>query len=434
MNRRDFIKTSLTGAALAALPRWGAGEEPPVAAKKRPPNVLLIFIDDLGYGELGCYGGKEIPTPNIDAFAATAVRMTDGYVTAPWCAPSRVSLLTGCYPQRWGCYDNPSSLIPADRKIIAEYLRDAGYVTGMCGKWHLELEKGPMPDRRGFMEVGDVFNGPQSAYVRKDGRYSTTKFTDTAIAFMEKHRDRPFFYYLPYNAVHSLLHIAPGYEDRFKEIKDEKRRQFATMLTALDDNIGRLMKRLRELGLDENTLVFLLSDNGGYPYNTSVNTPLRGYKCQLAEGGIRVPFLVRWPGRLKPNTEYRQPVIAHDILPTALAAAGVALPDGAKVDGVNLLPFLTGADKGDPHGALYWELDGNAAVRAGQWKFSVDGKKPRPKLYDLAADIGEKKDLSAAQPEKTKDLLALWEKWRAANQPMRRREKPATAKDKGGHP
>lgn len=182
------------------------------------------------------------------------------------------------------------------------------------------------------------------------------------------------------------------------------------------------------MGLEENTLVFLLSDNGGYPYNTSVNTPLSGYKSQLAEGGIRVPFLVRWPGRLMPNTVYGQPVIAHDILPTALAAAGAALPEGAKADGVNLLPFLTGASKGDPHEALFWELDGIGAVRAGQWKMSVGGKKsPRPKLYDLAADIGEKKDLSVAQPEKTKELHALWEKWHAENQPVRRREKPKAA-------
>jgi len=157
----------------------------------------------------------------------------------------------------------------------------------------------------------------------------------------------------------------------FKQIKDEKRRQFATMLTALDDNIGRLMKRLKEMGLEENTLVFLLSDNGGYPYNTSVNTPLSGYKSQLAEGGIRVPFLVRWPGRLQSNTEYRQPVIAHDILPTALAAAGVALPEGAKVDGVNLLPFLTGTSKGDPHEALYWELDGTSALAGGRCRWAA---------------------------------------------------------------
>jgi arylsulfatase A-like enzyme len=408
----------VTLAAMATVPRLCWAE----TVDTRRPNVLVILVDDLGYGEPGCYGGKDIPTPNIDAFAAAGVRFTDGYVGAPWCAPSRAALLTGCYPQRWGCYTNETKpILPVGTPTIANHFLAAGYTTGMTGKWHVSKED-LKPDKAGFTELGDWFNGPQTTYVRKDGQYSTEKFTNTAMSFIEKHQAQQWMYYLPYNAVHTLLHVAPGYENRFTEIKDEKRRQFATMLTSLDVNIGRLMNRLTELKLDQNTLVFIISDNGGYTVNTSKNDPLRGTKGQLFEGGIRVPFMVRWSGHLQAGTTSNLPVITHDVLPTALAAAGIAAPPSNQCDGVNLLPYLDGTAKGTPHDALYWELDETGAVRQGQWKWLRD-KKGKGALYDLKADVGETRNLAQEQPAKAQELQALWEKWHALNKPTTKNAK-----------
>jgi arylsulfatase A-like enzyme len=432
----------------------GAVALPLSAAQAAPPNILVILADDLGYGDIGVHGGKDVPTPNIDALAASGVRCTSGYVSAPICAPSRAGFVTGRYQTHFGFEHNPrvgeeTKLgLPIDQRTVADHLRAAGYATGLVGKWHQGFTAAYLPQARGFddyfgflvamhnfilrREAEPKFEAAYSRNLIYRGRerqkldgYTTDLFTDEALAFMDRHDGKPWFLYLAYNAVHTPLEILRKYGDRVPaSITDPERRGYLSLLIGLDDNVGRVTAHLRKTGRDKNTLVFFFSDNGGagrkpfLSYNTGNNAPLRGDKGQVLEGGIRVPFFVSWPGKLPAGKIYHEPVISLDIAATAIAAAGHS--PSAKLDGVDLRPFLTGERSGIPHDALYWRLGPQKAIRQGRWKL-VDWRDFTAKqqsgwqLFDLTKDIGESTDLAATHPEVVRELSQAWERWNGRN-------------------
>jgi arylsulfatase A-like enzyme len=400
-----------------------------VDAAKRP-NILLIVADDLGYGELGCQGNPQIPTPHIDSLAKNGIRFTSGYVSGPYCSPTRAGLMTGRYQQRFGHEFNPGPNAPENfglsRKetTLADRLKEAGYATGMFGKWHLG-EGEFHPQRRGFDEYFGFLGG---AHPYLEARrtilrgttpverieFTTTDFARETVSFIEKNREKPWFVYLPFNAVHGPLEAPQKYLDRFGDIPEGKRRTFAAMLSAMDDAIGSVLTKLRERQLEENTLIFFFSDNGGpTAQTTSRNDPLSGFKSQVMEGGVRVPFIMQWKGHLPAGKVDDRPVIQIDIHPTALAAAGVTVKPDANFDGVNLLPYLTGNQPDLPHAALYWRFGRQRAVRQGDWKLNDMGDGAR--LFNLSSDIGEKTDLAAKEPGKLKELEAAYANWNRGN-------------------
>jgi len=444
----------------------------------RRPNIVLLFADDLGYGELGCQGNAEIPTPNIDSIAADGIRFTSGYVTAPFCSASRAGLLTGRYQTRFGYEFNPIGAdnedpdagLPPSQKTIANHLHDAGYTTGLIGKWHLGGTAKYHPYRRGFdeffgfMHEGHYFVPPpydgvttmlrrralptreSGRWASLDGRmifsthmgydepaydannpilrgsqpvveheYLTDALTREAVDFIDRNHDRPFFLYLAYNAVHSPLQGAESYMNKFSSIEDVHRRIFAAMLANMDDSVGSVLKSLEKNGLEEDTLVFFISDNGGPTRElTSSNAPLRGEKGSVYEGGIRVPFMARWPGKLKAGREYHEPVVSLDVFGTAAAIAEAPIPKNRPIDGVNLLPFLAASSDDSPHEELFWRVGTKAAIRAGNWKLLRNpGRRQKDadwKLYNLQDDISESSNIATAQPERVKQLTAMWEK------------------------
>jgi arylsulfatase A-like enzyme len=418
------------------------------------PNVLVIVADDLGYADIGVHGGREVPTPNIDALAASGVRCSSGYVSAPYCSPSRAGFLTGRYQTRFGHEFNPhvgdeAKLgLPLDQKTIADRLRAAGYATALVGKWHQGFDAAHHPQSRGFdtflgflvgghnyllhREATPKFGSAHSHDMIYRGRelqrlegHATDVFTDEAIRFMRRDPARPWFLYLAYNAVHTPLEIADRWRERLPAaVTDPARRGYLALLLGLDEAVGRVTEHLRKSGQEQDTLIFFFSDNGGsgrkpfFAYNTGVNTPLRGDKGQVLEGGIRVPFFVSWPGRLPAGKVFAEPVIALDVLPTALAAAGAAPEAG--LDGVDLLPFLTGTRQDAPHQALFWRFGPQRAVRRGNWKLvdwrDFDAKSQSGwRLHDLAQDVGETVDLSGKHPELVASLSAEWDRWNAGN-------------------
>lgn len=405
------------------------------------PNILLIVGDDMGYADVGFHGCKDIPTPNLDALAKSGVRFTSGYVTGPYCSPTRAGLLTGRYQQRFGHEFNPAGEhgLPVSETTIADRLRAAGYATGLVGKWHLGAQPEMHPLRRGFDEFFGFLGGAHSYFETagiqrgteqvKELDYATDAFGREAVAFIERHKDKPWFLYLAFNAVHTPMHATDDRLAKFARVEDPQRRTYDAMMSAMDENIGRVRKFLADAGLEGNTLVFFISDNGGptmkgVTVNGSRNEPLRGSKRTTLEGGIRVPFVVSWPGRVKPGV-FEKPAIQLDLNATALAAAGVEVKPEWKLDGVNLLPFLSGERGGAPHDSLYWRFGGQMAVRSGDFKLvrydsNADtqiGRGPQPvtaaKLYNLADDLGESRDLAAAMPEKMKELQSRWDAWSA---------------------
>lgn len=409
----------------------------------KKPNILVIVADDLGYADLGFQGGTDIPTPHIDSLATGGVRFTNGYVSGPYCSPTRAGLLTGRYQQRFGHEFNLGGAGSADKGLpltettFANRLKDAGYATGLVGKWHLGASPKYHPQQRGFDEYYGFLAGGHTYFPKPEANllrgtekitepaYLTDAFGREAVSFIERHQKEPFFLYLAFNAVHTPLEADEDRRAKFSSIKQETRRTYAAMLSAMDDAVGKVLKTLRETNVEENTLVFFISDNGGptmqgTTINSSINTPLRGSKRTTLEGGIRVPFVIHWKGRLAPGAVYNEPVIQLDIQPTALAAAGVDIKPEWKLDGVNLLPFITGQAKGVPHDTLYWRLGEQNAVRHGNWKlvqydlnvenYPTTGVSKK-KLYDLAKDIHESHDLADEQPEKLKELDSLWQSW-----------------------
>ncbi|MEY4482659.1 MAG: Arylsulfatase [Verrucomicrobiota bacterium] len=426
----------------------------PGTAFAAPPNVMVIVADDLGYGDIGVHGGKDVPTPNIDALANRGVRCTSGYVSAPYCSPSRAGFLTGRCQTRFGHEFNPhvgdeTKLgLPLDQRTIANHLHDAGYATGLIGKWHQGFSPEHHPQARGFDDYFGFLVGGHNYLLHKDAEakfgsahshdmiyrsrelqklegYTTDLFTDEAVAFMDRHDAKPWFLYLAYNAVHTPLEVLAKYGDRVPaSITDPERRGYLSLLVGLDDAIGRLSAHLKTTGRDKDTVIFFFSDNGGagrkpfLAYNTGINNPLRGDKGQTLEGGIRVPFFVSWPGKLPAGKVYDEPVSAIDILPTACALAETKV--GAAVEGINLLPHLTGENAAAPHDALYWRFGPQKAIRKGNWKL-VDWRDFESKtqsgwqLYDLSKDIGEKENVAAAHPDLVADMSKAWETWNQQN-------------------
>jgi len=411
------------------------------------PNILLIVGDDMGYADVGFHGCKEIPTPNLDALATSGVRFTSGYVSGPYCSPTRAGLLTGRYQNRFGHEFNPDGAngLPLTETTIADHLRTVGYATALVGKWHLGARPELHPLQRGFDEFFGFLGGGHS-YFESAGMwrgtnavteldYTTDAFGREAVAFIERHKSQPWFLYLAFNAVHTPMHATDDRLAKFASIADQKRRTHNAMLLAMDESIGLVRKKLTDTGLEQNTLVFFIADNGGpvmpgTTMNASRNEPLRGGKRTTLEGGIRVPFLVSWPGRLKPGV-YTQPAIQLDLTATALTAAGVDIKPEWKLEGVNLLPFLNGEKAGAPHDALYWRFGQQMAIRVGDYKLvrydsnadTLTGARNQPvttaKLYNLATDLGETKDLAATQPEKVRELQAKWDAWNAVNEKPR---------------
>jgi arylsulfatase A-like enzyme len=408
------------------------------------PNVLVILCDDTGWGEFGFQGATDIPTPHIDSIAADGVRFTQGYVAATYCSPCRAGLLTGRYPTRFGHEFNSvanQSGLPLTEVTIADRLRDLGYATCAIGKWHLGNGLEYRPTERGFdMFYGTVANtpfynppnfvdsrvGPEVQPVKDDSFYTTDAYAARAVEWL-KEQDGPWFMYLPFNAQHAPLQAPQKYLDRFAEVTDEKRRLFSAMMSAMDDAVGAVLAQIHEAGQDDNTLIFFLSDNGGPTGSTtSRNGPLRGFKSTTWEGGTRVPFCARWTGRLPAGTTYEQPIIQLDILPTCLAAAGAEIDPEWKLDGVNLLPYLTGENDERPHETLYWRYGDQWAIRHGDLKLVVgrDGS-GQPELYDLAEDIGESKNLAGERPDATEKLHAMWTEWSEQQaEPLAPKERP----------
>jgi arylsulfatase A-like enzyme len=423
------------------------------AAYTRKPNIVVIVGDDMGYADLGVHGCRDIRTPHLDALAKSGVRCTNGYVSGPYCSPTRAALLTGRYQQRFGHEFNPGPAasaaepgLPLWESTMADQLKAAGYATGLVGKWHLGYTEKQHPQSRGFTEFFGFLGGAHPYFPNaragqrifrgrtqvEEKEYLIDALAREAMAFINRHKAEPFFLYLAFNAVHTPMHASDKYYLRFPDIQDARRRTYAAMMSAMDDAVGRVSDTLREAGLDENTLVFFISDNGGPPVNASNNTPLRGRKAQTLEGGVRVPFFVRWKGKIPEGKTYDSSVIQIDVLPTALAAAGASPPAGVKLDGVNLLPHLSGEKKEPPHERLYWRFGQQMAIRDGSLKLVKWNQEP-VQLYDLAKDISEEHDLAASRTEDVKRLQAAWDEWNRGNvkplwEPPRaaRRNRPRT--------
>jgi arylsulfatase A-like enzyme len=441
--KKSFIVHAITWAlcpALFASPAQAASEA-------LRPNILVILADDLGYADLGVQGSKDIPTPHIDSLARHGVRCTEGYVSSPMCSPSRAGLLTGRSQSRfgheinwepdWPADPNDPRGLPLTEKTLADHLKAAGYHTGVVGKWHLGEAPPFHPNRRGFDEFFGFIGGghnyfcgayrdtpPQNYYnspLERNGvpqpitpGYLTTMLGDEAASFIHRNKEKPWLLYTAFNAPHTPMQATPELLERVKHIADEKRRTYAAMVAGLDDAVGTILKQLREDGLEERTLIFFLSDNGGTTEDqTSSNTPLRGRKGQMWEGGIRVPFLAQWKGVLPAGKTYDRPVSSLDILPTALAAAGTPGLGGQPLDGVDLVPYLTGKKSGDPHEMLFWRMTERdiRAVRDGSHKLVKQGQKPN--LFNLTTDVRESKDLDGKLPEVRDRLQKAYDEWAA---------------------
>jgi arylsulfatase A-like enzyme len=416
---------------------WSAAGAEAASVNLRP-NILLIVSDDQGYADVGFHGSPDIVTPNLDRLADSGIRFTNGYVTHAFCSPSRAGLMAGRYQQRFGhernvFYDptDHAEGLPVSETLLPARLRDAGYVTGWVGKWHLGAAPEFVPARRGFMETYGFIGGGHhfqdwqpdvkdeyAVPVERNGHpvkvagHLTTALGQEAAAFVRRHPDQPWFLYLAFNAPHNPQQPTAERLARFASIKDPLRRKYAAQISLMDDAIGEALAALRESGQEGRTLVYFFSDNGGPPAKISGadNRPLRGAKGSNYEGGIRVPFVMAWPGRLGAGVTDDRPVSALDVFATSLGAAGAPMPKDQSYDSVNLLPFLTGEKTGAPHDRLFWRSGKQWAIRERDWKLVRMGDQP-DQLYNLAADVGEKTDLARAEPKVAKRLAAALSAW-----------------------
>ena len=462
--------------------KWDSGPDPAGRPQaERPPNVVVILADDLGWNDLSWLGGGvaggTVPTPSIDALAREGVHFANGYAANGTCAPSRAALMTGRYGTRFGFEFTPtpagfSTLVPMlgnatpgrlrqslvddagpsipfedkgmppSEVTLAELLKPAGYHTVHIGKWHLGTSGGMAPQDQGFdesllmasglylpeehpdavnskqdfdaidrflwraMQYAASFNGgPDFA---PDG-YLTDYYTDQAVEVIEANRDRPFLLYLAHWAVHTPLQALKADYDALSHIEGHRLRVYAAMVRSLDRSVGRVLDALRDNGLEENTLVFFTSDNGAPAYIglPRVNAPFRGWKISFFEGGIHVPFFLRWPARLAGGQTFEAPVHGFDIFATAAAAAGVDLPGDRKIDGVDLVPYVAGVADGVPHDRLFWRTGGYQVVLADGYKLQVDEVQDKAWLFHLASDPTEQHNLADDEPERVAALRAL---------------------------
>lgn len=403
---------------------------------ERPPNIVLLVADDLGYADTAIYGSTVVPTPHIDALAKSGTRFTNAYVTAATCSPSRAGLMSGRYQQRFGFEFNTSSAAITHREsrgldpsvvTLAEVLQTAGYATGMFGKWHLGTREYFRPKNRGFDVFYGFLAGAHSFFPAKDlqpvyqsilrgderiteNEYLTDAIARETVAFIREKKEVPFFAYVPFNAVHTPIEASEKYQQRFPNVKNKKQRDFYAMTSALDDAVGSIVGALKINGLTENTLVLFMDDNGGPMYtNVQDNGPLRMGKLFLFEGGVRVPMILSWPGEIDGDKVFHGIASSLDVFPTLCAAAGIDVPRELELDGFDLAPYLKGEKTGSPHRFLAWSNGPNKALRQGKWKIVKSGD--HLWLFDLSKDIGETANLAKDNPEIAQQLEQLLNRW-----------------------
>ncbi|MCY1722677.1 sulfatase [Prolixibacteraceae bacterium Z1-6] len=410
-----------------------------LVAQNSKPNFIIILADDLGFADLSLNGSKQIATPHIDKLAEGGINFTNGYVSGPVCSPSRAGLLTGRNQVTFGHDNNLSGVqpgfdiryngLPLTETTIATCLKKLGYVTGLIGKWHLGEAHKFHPLQRGFDEMWGYTGGGHDYFTSEpDGKgykcpiecnyktpqsitYITDDKGDECVDFIKRHKNEPFFLFASFNAPHAPMQATEADLQLFKHVKDEKRRKYCAMVHRLDVNVGRIMDALGREGLAENTLVVFLSDNGGpCDSNASINAPFNGQKGILLEGGIHVPFIMAWKGKLKAGTTYENPVISLDFAATFFELAGGEVTGEVKFDGVNLMPYLLGASSGHPHESFNWRFTISAAIREGNWKL-VRLPDRLPLLFDLSKDISEQNNVALQNLEVTESLLKKLGEW-----------------------
>lgn len=429
-----FIKLFLIILSLSLITNFVFAQNSPVK-----PNFILIVADDLGFADLSLNGSKQIPTPNIDRLAAEGINFTNGYVSAPVCSPSRAGLLTGRYGVEFGHDNNlgenqpgfdPEFMgLPLSETTIAKRLHNLGYVTGLIGKWHLGSEPHFHPLNRGFDEFWGYTGGGHDYFISEpNGKgykvpiecnyktpqkitYITDDKGDECVDFVKRHKNEPFFLFASFNAPHAPMQATEADLELFKNIKNEKRRKYCAMVYRLDVNIGRILETVEREGLAENTLIVFISDNGGpVNSNASINAPFNGQKGILLEGGIHVPFIMKWNGKLAAGKTVEAPVISLDFAPTFFELAGGKKTDEVKFSGVNLMPFLTGETTKQPHERFNWRFTISAAIREGNWKL-IRLPDRLPMLYNLSNDISEQNDVSMQNLDRTKAMLKTLGDW-----------------------
>jgi arylsulfatase A-like enzyme len=453
-------------AGLALLASACAGQAAPdqqqtAVALSKKPNIVVILADDLGYADISSYGGTRIQTPNIDRIAQSGIVFTDAYSAAPVCSPSRAGLNTGRHPDRFGFeYNNGPARrdieenlgLPTGEITLAKALKGQGYRTGLVGKWHLGSNDDFYPTNRGYDEfVGlltgatsymnpqapgaryvqpegsdavppprrgapnKIYEGPQRSAVENEDRYLTEYFGERAVEFIKRNaaQEAPYFLYAAFTAPHDPLQTTQKYYDRFPLIKDEGMRVYASMISALDDQVGAILDAVEASGENGDTMVYFMSDNGCAAYIQGICAcePLRGGKLSHYEGGVRVPFMVRWPNQIEGKKVYREVVSTMDVFTTSLTAAGGKLPADRVYDGVDLTPFLKDAGQGIPHDALMWRRAPHASIRKGDWKLwkSLDGKFTL--LFNLKSDPNEATNVADREPAKLKELSDAFDQW-----------------------
>ena len=404
----------------------------------RNPNFILIYADDLGYGDLGCFGSKKNRTPHLDRMAEQGMKLTSFYVTSGVCSPSRSSLMTGCYPRRVSMHQDAGGrwvLFPKSRKglhpdeiTVAEVLKGRGYATACIGKWHLGDQLTFLPTRQGFDSYFGIpysndmarkgiplplMRGEKVIEAPVDQSTLTKRYTEEAIEFIKANHDRPFFLYLPHTMVHLPLHASAAFKGK------SNNGRYGDAVEELDWSTGEILKTLAALGIDEHTLVIFTSDNGSNRRNGGSNAPLRGGKGSTNEGGMRVPCIARWPGHVPAGSVCDEIVSTLDVLPTFAGLAGGSAPTDRRIDGHDIRPLLEGieAAKSPREAFFYFDIKQLQAVRSGKWKLTLPRqtrpRRDRPRrdlplrLFDLDADIHEDTDVSSQHPEVVKRLLAL---------------------------
>jgi len=443
--RPELLKKILLFLLIFTLSECTSNEDYP------KPNIVFIMIDDLGYGDIGCYGSKINSTPNIDRLAAGGILLTDFHTNGPMCSPTRASLLTGMYQHRFGKkferaisgktdFDDG---LPQEVVTIAEVLKDAGYSTGMYGKWHLGYHEPFLPTNQGFDEfIGlGAGDGDHHSHIDRWGRkdwwyndklkmekgYSTELITEHSIEFIKRHKDKPFFLYVSHLAVHfpwqgpsDPPHRVEGKDytnDKWGIIpnKNNVSPHVKAMVESVDSGVGMIMKTLSSLGLEENTLVIFTSDNGGYThyadshFNISSNGPLRGQKTEIYEGGHRVPFIAYWTGKIIAGSISEAVIMTMDIFPTFLNLADVEIPVNVKLDGMNVLPQILGNET-LPARSVCWKIGDEKAIRKGKWKLCMF-EQDRRELFDLSIDIGESKNIADENSVVVDLLIAEYNQW-----------------------
>ena len=424
------------------------------SSKEEMPNIILILADDLGYADVGFNGSKDIMTPHLDQIAANGVVFKEGYVSYPVCGPSRAGLITGRYQDTFGFGKNPlyapkdpNMGLPLSEQTIADMLKLSNYKTLAVGKWHLGAHETLRPLKRGFDEFFGFLTGGHryfphewdledetkvtsqgAAYRTKllrnekrieEKEYLTDALSRESIDFIERNSNNPFFIYLAYNAPHGPLQATDQYLKRYDHIKEKNRKTYAAMVSAVDDGVGNIVSKLKEKGIYENTIIYFLSDNGGRLRGDSDNGELRGKKGNLFEGGVRVPFVMQWPAKVKGGQIYNNPVISLDIFATSKALTSPNIVSKNELHGVNLIPFLTGEKNHAPHDNLFWrnnlmQNDPNlrvetSAVRNQKFKFIKN--KEAVALYDLKNDISEKNDIKNQEIEVYNKLVNDHKEW-----------------------